>query len=178
MQLNRVLEAIIEAPVFAIVFGTWLILSIAAQFFRTNHSRIRIWDHCGLLPSWNFFAPEPGTLDYSIMYRDILPGKFGPWKTLTETTRTGGISAIWNQHMIGNKVLHDWIQSLIEIEAATPYPELLKHTWPYQVILFSIMNDKPVLNDSLRQFSIVASTNYSPKIRKIIFISDGHKHNA
>lgn len=57
------------------VLGTWAVLTTLNQHPRRGFDRLRILDPTGLwIPDWRFFAPDPGTLDYHVLYRDRLAG--------------------------------------------------------------------------------------------------------
>src|SRR3954468_7332015 len=69
---------------FIVILGIWMFLSIVAQFRSISLINwINNKDPFSLLPSWTFFAPNPGVVDYQILYRDkISDGHFTKWKMI------------------------------------------------------------------------------------------------
>lgn len=53
----------------AFIFALWLLISIVWQFQFKSLTAIKEFDFIGIFPNWTFFAPNPGTSDYHIVYR-------------------------------------------------------------------------------------------------------------
>jgi hypothetical protein len=92
----------------------WLALSVAAQV-RGQHlrsarkilGRIRDYDYCSMIPSWSFFAPNPGTRDFQLMYRDkLLDGQFTVWKSV-QCLSYPYLRFVWNPHKRRAKAIVD-----------------------------------------------------------------------
>ena len=95
----------------------WLVLSTLGQL--TTWSRVpkrlaalvgffSTYDFFSLLPAWNFFAPNPGTTDYHLLYRDKLHnGEYSVWRELRVDKERGLLKGIWNPNKRQSKIISD-----------------------------------------------------------------------
>lgn len=78
--------------VVVLLLGAWVVLTVLNQFERGRRwiqPLLRL-DVLALIPSWTFFAPEPGRTDTHIVYRDIYDtGVAGCWRILVLRSRPG-----------------------------------------------------------------------------------------
>jgi hypothetical protein len=78
------------STLFVAVFSAWAALSVINQFSSLmKHRRFAIFwrikgcDYCSLIPLWTFFAPNPATRDYEVLYRDqLVDGEYTAWRQL------------------------------------------------------------------------------------------------
>jgi hypothetical protein len=107
--------AIVFDVLLAVLFVTWGILSVVNQFALSNYLkplvrlvwRIKRYDVAALLPTWTFFAPNPGTRDFNVLFRHKIPDTgFSNWRQLVENDPP--ISrAIWNPSKRTKKAVLD-----------------------------------------------------------------------
>ena len=74
---------------------------------------IKSIDLFSLIPTWNFFAPNPGTNDYHLLYRERLDtGEYGVWMEIPFPKQSGLLKLVWNPRKRRAKVLSDIVISL------------------------------------------------------------------
>lgn len=157
------------------ILGLWLIATIL------DHLPVKLREFIGnelissLIPSWNFFAPIPGTHDYRLLYRDQLEdGSIGVWKELTFADERNFLSFLWNPNKRGKKALFDLTttlaQMIINSDAA---PDLVKISIPYLTLLNFISNVPRSKLSTATQFLLMESS-MSEKEPSIIFLSGLH----
>jgi hypothetical protein len=161
-------------------FGLWFILSVVFQFntsIKTGMARLDIF---GLLPSWSFFAPTPGTSDYRLAYRDCRKdGNWSFWKEVNVYKEHSPFRFIWNPSKVETKALSDIVQILfkeLNSEVYKKCPEVIVITNPYLALLQKVVSEPKEEETLQRQFAILSSSGYDGK-RKIqpLFISCTHK---
>lgn len=67
------------------------------------------------IPQWRFFAPNPGTENVHILYRQQDNGTWSPWTELPTRYRPTWHSGIWNPGNRGYKALFDAAQQLMTL---------------------------------------------------------------
>ena len=96
---------------------------------------IRALDVFGVIPYWNFFAPQPGTWDYSLLYRDRLAsGSQTNWREISLCRPRTAWDWIWNPKKREKKALFDIVTSLMQ-SATVMEPDQLVLTVPYIILL-------------------------------------------
>lgn len=103
---------------------TWAIIGFlfvwtVATTFRLNKS-FRTWlqDHIGVgirfIPSYRFFAPDPGKYDFHLLYREKKDdGSVTRWKECEELNDLPmRLHWIWNPQMYDTKAMFDYAQNL------------------------------------------------------------------
>ena len=86
-----------------LIFLVWAVLSILNQFSSgiksarfSIFSRIKLRDHFALIPLWTFFAPNPGTRDHDVLFRDqLVDGEHTAWRQLSDPSVQWSC-AFWN----------------------------------------------------------------------------------
>lgn len=159
------------------IFGMWLILSIFANF--TNFKWIK-WlkyrDPFSLIPSWSFFAPNPGTSDFQILYRDSLfDGTYTYWKEI-EYRDKSLLDMIWNPEKRKRKAIVDLCTFVLQIADRNSKNKRLLVSVPYLTIL-TYINSIPRNNLAIhRQFLIARTFGFNTtKEPEILFISHSHR---
>lgn len=99
----------------AFILGIWLLISIVWQFQFKSLTTIKEFDFIGIFPNWTFFAPNPGTSDYHIIYRsaDEETG-IGEWIEIPLISYRTYSNSIWNPEKRKVKLLIDCINALIK----------------------------------------------------------------
>ncbi len=104
----------------ALVFALWFGASVLNQLEATGYAPakrlallVKSLDLFSLIPTWNFFAPNPGTNDYHLLYRERLDaGGYGVWREVPFPKQSGLLKAVWNPRKRRAKVLSDVVISL------------------------------------------------------------------
>ncbi len=118
----------------AAFFGTLLVLTAAIQPFTRVRARVKAIDPCYLLPTWTFFAPDPGVTDARLLWRErLVDGTVGPWHEAVPPC-TGLLRAVWNPTKRSRKVVFDWGRGL-ERRADPPDSEMFVLSLSYLMIL-------------------------------------------
>jgi hypothetical protein len=102
------------------VFALWFGVSVLNQLEATGYAPakrlallIKSFDLFSLIPTWNFFAPNPGTNDYHLLYRERLDaGGYGVWREVPFPKQSGLLKLVWNPRKRRAKVLSDIVVSL------------------------------------------------------------------
>jgi hypothetical protein len=148
------------AVVVAVMFAIWLFVTVVSQFERAKI--FKLLDPFALIPLWTFFAPNPGTTDYHLLYRDIWrDGQVGHWKEVRLHTGRGLISTLWNPQKRRSKAFFDLVMALVQEAQRQPEePRLLTISTPY-ILLINAVNSLPHTRFSTAtQFLILQSHGY------------------
>lgn len=155
---------VILINVVAIVFfALWLLLTIFNQFNFKWVSQIKKQDIFHLLPSWTFFAPNPGTSDYHIVYRTMDDNKnvsaFIEIPLLNDRRLT---HAFWNSSKRVKKVLTDLVMILKKSCAAEDMKkEKLQVSFSYIALLNFLTHLERSTSVKFIQFAILESKGYN-----------------
>jgi len=103
-----------------LVFALWFGVSVLNQLEATGYPAarrvallVKSLDLFSLIPTWNFFAPNPGTNDYHLLYRERLDdGAYGVWREAPFPKQSGPLKLVWNPRKRRAKVLSDVVVSL------------------------------------------------------------------
>lgn len=159
------------------VWMLWFLVSVLVQFVPPRwDAKLRKYDLFSLLPRWTFFAPNPGTTDFHLLYRDRLEnGSFGLWKEIPLTEKRTWWKAVWNPEKRNSKLLTDAVRGLMRI-AGMYSAKGYKTTMPYLVIL-NFVSSLPRWNLSDgTQFLIMESFGfYSDRTPRAVFRSEIHR---
>ncbi len=159
------------------ILGIWLWLSIFAQFSGIKWIKwIKDKDPFAFIPSWTFFAPNPGVTDYKLLYRDkLFDGWFSNWKEVTYRNNSI-LHSIWNFDKRRRKAITDSCISLIQSVKKNPKNKAILLSIPYLFILTYIVSRPKNDLCEHRQFLIARTFGYvSSKQPDILFISPLHK---
>lgn len=103
--------------IFTLVFLTsWFAVSIIWQFRFKKLDRIKSLDILGLFPNWTFFAPNPGTSDYHIVYRLSNEKCITTnWQEMPLIKHRTFYNFIWNPQKKKVKLLIDCVGTLVQL---------------------------------------------------------------
>jgi hypothetical protein len=121
------------------LLGTWFLASAVKQE-PTRRSKLdeRIDPHGVLLPDWRFFAPQPGTYDNHLLFRDELAdGSLTAWKEVLVASERKLRHAIWHPKRRGEKIVFDTMNEIIKI---TQEPALEKEDIQVSVAYLTLLN--------------------------------------
>lgn len=144
------------ASCVVLVFALWFGASVLNQFDATGYGParrvaflLRSLDFFSLIPSWNFFAPNPGTNDYHLLYREQLDETtYGVWREVPFPKQSGLLRLLWNPRKRRGKVLSDVVVSLGRAVAAAretaveQLPRAVAETREYEAELTRLISDE------------------------------------
>jgi len=165
--------------ILIIVFVSWMILTAICQFKKNRLSQwIKAHDVLTLIPLWTFFAPNPGTKDYHLLYREKDDkGTRSDWFEVEMNAGRSFWSFLWNPAKRRNKILSDVIQSLIDImpEVKTN-PNSIMVTLSYLLVLNFVGSLDNNSSDSIsRQFMLAESEGFVENVHPaLILLSPEH----
>jgi hypothetical protein len=137
--MSRVTLAAVKRVALYTVLGTWFVASAVKQE-PTRRSKLseRIDPHGVFLPDWRFFAPQPGTYDNHLLFRDELAdGTVTEWKEVLVAGERTLRHAFWHPNRRGEKIVFDTMNEIIKI---TQEPALEKEDIQVSVAYLTLLN--------------------------------------
>ena len=157
------------------LLGSWFALTCISALPGGR----RIWGNSVLLPklvpTWSFFAPNPGSHDFRLLYRDELAGgSITGWHEVRAfPERRAPTAALWNPGQRRKKALFDLAQELTAGSSTWDgEPQLVKLSVPYLAILTFVSSLDRTALSRRRQF-LVAATSRRDEPR-VLFVSGMH----
>jgi hypothetical protein len=164
----------------ALLFGVWIVATIVNNG-QTNHfpsfmhrilnNSIVSW----LVPVWTFFAPNPGTRSYHLLYRDLAAsGEIGDWHQVQMERRSQLVCALWNPAKTVHKALMDLVNELALIIQATPQDkkQSIQLSIPYLTVASHVSAIPRMANPLATQFLLLQST---PEEDQVYYLSGFHQ---
>ena len=174
------LATIYEITILAF-FSVWYLLSIVCQLSNPFTKAIRRKDWFSLIPQWTFFAPNPGTKDYHLLYRDMSKTDItSDWEEIEITETRHWWSFVWNPEKRKKKILSDVIQNLIPmIQHYKDDLNTLVFSLPYIAVLQRVTNRPLIFKEAkARQFALAESSGYNKQSEpQLILLSIYHPLN-
>jgi hypothetical protein len=176
----------VEGIVVAI-FSIWFLLSVGFQIAPIS-AKIGRFDRFGFLPRWTFFAPNPGTYDHHLVYRecgadvdvssieklDSVGPLLSPWQQVERLNGGVCIPFIWNPHRRVTKTVTDIVNTLVVARTHLNNPDFIQFTVEYFMLLHLIARDAPA--SVQRQFAIVRTHGFlGDRTPELVFISNFHR---
>jgi hypothetical protein len=171
--------------VILVLLVTWFLVSIGGQIHSKRISRIRRHDLFNLIPLWTFFAPNPGTSDYHVLYREkARDGSISAWSEIPLTHKRSWIAALWNPMKRETKVLADIVNSvaiLIEYHREQKTPpstvgDAVMLSTPYLILMNIVVTrvGRSATTEQ-RQFALVESHGFDSRdLPAVILCSPYH----
>jgi hypothetical protein len=147
----------------------WFGISVLWQLQIKPLSKFRGYDVFGLIPNWSFFAPNPGTSDYHVVYRDKhVAGTFTEWQELSLLSARGAVDWLWHPRKRRTKLVCDCVNAIARMirqhRTADPEPDHydgLCLTVPYLLLLNAVTNSRPPSGAvTHRYFAVVETYGY------------------
>jgi len=166
-----------STPVLIAVLTIWWCASTLCQISERVKRHLSQYDPLGLLPCWSFFAPNPGTTDYRLVYRDFgNENGADDWLEVPIYHRNC-LRCIWNPDKHKAKAFSDLVQMLFRnCETLSENLTGVQLTWPYLAILRQITSLPKAQGVARRQFAVVASSGHIvPRKLTLLFVSAIHQ---
>jgi len=163
-----------------VVLGIWFIATVLKQLNARWLSRI-VRNDFGLVPSWTFFAPNPGRSDIRLVYRDRLPnGVSTQWQEACQKPLRNKWRFIWNPEKFKEKGVLDIALSLSRtVKSSDGKPAIAMLMWPYLVLLDRVLSEPRQTTGANRQFAILSTEGATaPRRMEALFLSGWHKFDA
>jgi hypothetical protein len=127
----------LPAVIFAVIFTVWLLITIICQFSQISISKFfKRYDYFSAIPTWTFFAPNPATQDFTLMYRDQkLDGTVSSWKVFAYCPPPPQVRWIWNPEKRRPKIIHDMATSWLLLAEDNLSAEFFLLSVPYLCLL-------------------------------------------
>ena len=158
------------------LYATWVAATVANQFPDRCPAWLRSADVFGLVPVWTFFAPNPGTTDYYLLYRDRLPdGSLDPWRKVELKPAENGLRlALWNPAKRRHKALSDVVGALLRTRGRPA--DGLVVTVPYLLVLNAVTARPHAPGATGTQFMIMEHGGFAagPERSRVLVLSGVH----
>jgi hypothetical protein len=137
-----------------------LALTIACQRPRAKFLQdLKYRDVAAFIPSWSFFAPNPGTTDTRVLWRErLVGGSLSPWHELLPPTG-GALRGLWNPTKRQRKLLTDVGPMVVRMVMQNPKSEYTLISLPYLIMLHRVMSLPASPLVAARQFVVVQTTH-------------------
>jgi hypothetical protein len=164
-----------------VLFAIALVVAIGALVFtgatQFRNPRLERWarsrDVFCLLPIWTFFAPNPGTTDTRLLWREALgSGHVGPWRELSPP-RWSPWRALWNPDRRTQKAIADAGGLLAQHRGDSDSVQL---TIPYLMLLRYVAAQCGSPHAIARQFVVVQTTGEPPDFAEVETVAISHWH--
>lgn len=135
---------------------TMLVLTVLCQRPRWSWLRaLKYRDVAALLPAWTFFAPNPGTTDTRLLWRETrIDGTVSVWHEILPP-RGGLLRAVWNPHKRESKIITDAGPMVLRMLAANPQNRMTVISLPYLLLLQRVSVESVTSMSVARQFIVV-----------------------
>jgi hypothetical protein len=159
-----------------VLFASWLFVTVLFQINQRGLiQRLKGYDYFATIPVWTFFAPNPGTTDTHLLYRDKLAGgQITRWREVPLGTTP--LRVIWNPQKRFQKGLSD-LSSSLHYHAAVHREHaesILTHTG-FIALLNFITGQPHSASAVLTQFVVARSYGYhSGRQAEVVFLSSFH----
>lgn len=173
-KMEHVLNTCGEVLGFTI-FGIWTLATVLGQSRGRISVAVRRYDHFNIVPSWTFFAPTPGMLDYHIVARDIdVDGKpCSAWQEVELPVRAK-LRSIWNPEKRQRKLITDYIRSLALAQTKSGQGKLPFSAQYIACLQFTLTYLRPSPFARSRQFGIASTHGQRLESTKLVFCSVAH----
>lgn len=158
-----------------IFFSVWLVFSVINQFGPKWMNKVKKYDYFSLIPKWTFFAPNPGSTDYHLLYRDILDdGEICKWTPVISPDNRSLVTAIWNPQKRVRKAQADIVRALIRLpDEKKDNIYFIYFTLPYLLLLNTVTNMPCGPNVRSRQFMVMETSGFNGRFQPRQIIRSG-----
>ena len=154
-----------------------LVLTAVAQTRKVNFvRRLKSHDVFALMPVWTFFAPNPGTTDTRVLWRErLVDGAVSAWREIEPPTG-GLLRTVWNPRKRIRKAITDAAPIVARRAASEPDNKLLLVSIPFLMLLNHVSSQPASPLAAARQFVIVqtAGADDEEGEPRILLVSNWH----
>jgi hypothetical protein len=160
----------------AVGFGGLLAITAAVQLPSSKFKQwVKTRDPCYYIPTWTFFAPNPGVTDVRLLWREqLVDGVVGPWHEV-EAPRQGLLRGLWNPTKRARKVVYDCRRRL-QAARERDQDELFMLSVSYLLILQHVVRLPGSPLSASRQFVLLETQGADDEdgLLKLLFVSPWH----
>lgn len=126
--------------VCAVFFAAWFLTTVLCQFPGYGIGKfLKGRDYCAVIPIWTFFAPNPATQDFVLLFRDQhISGTISAWKMFEYRLPSPAIRWLWNPGKRRSKVIHDMATVWLLIAEREPACKTFMLSVPYLCLLHQV----------------------------------------
>ena len=141
------------------VVGLLLLCTLACQRPKWDWQRaLKYRDVGAMIPSWTFFAPNPGRTDTRLLWRELrVDGSSSLWHEVLPPTG-GMLRSVWNPNKRQSKLITDVGPMVLRQVRRNPESSMALISVPYLVILHRISAEPVTAVCVARQFLVVQTT--------------------
>lgn len=156
-------------------FALWAAATLRFHVPLADNLHLRRRDPFGLIPDWRFFAPEPGKLDYHLLYRDRLAdGTVSDWKEVKVDSPRRWFGFVWNPFRRDRKGLFDIVGEIGRL-ARSDGPTAVKGSVAYLALLTYVSARPRLPGCVIVQFCIMVSDPLRPDQEpQLALLSEAH----
>ena len=158
--------------------AVWFLTSVLFQYRGGKLLNfVKRWDHYSLIPRWTFFAPNPYTHDFEILFRNRYPDSTMCAWTLHRAASPSHRNGIWNPAKRSQKAIIDLCGNIMgSLHDASKFEldpaECLAGSSSYQALQKYVQGLPNPTMATERQFTIVLTEGYrKPNERRILLVS-------
>lgn len=153
----------------------WFACSVINQLPGRRLGPLKRWDLVAMIPAWSFFAPNPGTTDHWLLYRDrFFDGTLGQWRTVDTGDTEGALRCLWNPGKRKNKAFVDAASELSSL-LGDYEPQNLQLSLAYLLMLTVVSREERSPFSEARQFAIAETYGYHTSLDPVVrFRSEFH----
>jgi hypothetical protein len=141
------------------ICASLLALTVACQRPRWKWlTSLKYHDVAAVIPAWTFFAPNPGTNDCRLLWRELrCDGTVSVWHEVSPPG-AGVLRALWNPRKREGKVISDAGPMLLRMIASNPTSTMSLVSVPYLLVLNRISAEPVSPMTVARQFLMLHTT--------------------
>lgn len=161
----------------AAIFIAWIIATVLFQLNYTWLDKLKEFDVLRLLPRWTFFAPNPCTTDFHVVYRlKSLDGTVSEFLEIP-LHRREWYAFFWNARKRLRKSVIDLAITMNQLCASTEYTENnIRLTFSYLAILNFLKRVPRDSDTAAIQFALLSTNGFiDAEAPKLIICSEFHR---
>jgi hypothetical protein len=137
---------------------------------------LRARDVFSVLPLWTFFAPNPGTTDTRLLWREAFStGATSHWHELSPPRRGGAWQAVWNPNRRIQKAIADAGALLAESRSREEL-DVVMLSVPYLMLLTYVAAQVGSAHGIARQFLLVQTSGDEPAFDEVTILVTSRWH--
>lgn len=156
------------------LLGGWLVLSILIQFPGRFLRPLQRLDVFGLLPRWTFFAPNPISSDFYLLYRDRCGSTLSAFHEVSLYSNDRKLKCLFNPRARIKKGFYTLTRAILRNGNVVGESEVM--TSISYLLLLNYLSRFPAASGVRRQFVILSARDLSGEyITRVVFTSGFHR---